>query len=447
MRDVTGSEASEARESDATNSTATSLPNKEIETDLTRRKFLGAAMLAAASAGVAAAQEATKPQRSPDHHLPNEQNHGPQNAPLEAQNPSAVWATETDSGTVPPFKYPFSMARKRIESGGWTRQVTVRELPVSKSIAGVEMRLTAGGVRELHWHVSSEWAIMLYGNARITAVDVQGKSFVSDVTVGDLWLFPPGVPHSIQGLGPDGCQFLLVFDDGNFNEFETFLLTDWLTHTPKEVLAKNFGVSEAAFDKVPKKELFIFQTGLPEDLKKEESYASEGAGPVPLRMDFRTSEMKPTKITAGGEVKVIDAKNFPITTISAAIVKLKPGGLREMHWHPNADEWQYYISGKGRMTIFAAGGRARTMDMQAGDVGYVQQSNPHYIENTGDSELTFLEMFKTPHYADISLSEWLAHTPSLLVDQHLGVGQEMLKKITKEEVVVRPLLFERDHGQ
>jgi oxalate decarboxylase len=246
------------------------------------------------------------------------------------------------------------------------------------------------------------------------------------------------VPHSIQGLGPDGCQFLLVFDDGNFNEFETFLLTDWLAHTPKEVLAKNFGVSESTFDKVPKKELFIFQTGLPEELKKEEAYVAEGTGSVPMRMDFRTGEMKPTKVTSGGEVKIIDSKNFPITTISAAIVKLKPGGLREMHWHPNADEWQYYISGKGRMTVFAAGGRARTMDVEAGDVGYVQQSNPHYIENTGDTELTFLEMFKTPHYADISLAEWLAHTPSLLVDQHLGVGQEMLKKIAKEEVVVRP---------
>ena len=149
--------------------------------------------------------------------------------------------------------------------------------------------------------------------------------------------------------------------------------------------------------------------------------------------------MKPTKVTAGGEVKIIDAKNFPITTISSAIVKLKPGGLREMHWHPNADEWQYYISGKGRMTVFAAGGRARTMDVEAGDAGYVQQSNPHYIENTGDTELVFLEMFKTPHYADISLAEWLAHTPSLLVEQHLGVGQEMLKKIAKEEIVVRPL--------
>jgi oxalate decarboxylase len=410
--------------------------------EFTRRKFLGvgsAAVLAAATAGVAGGQEATKPQRTPDHHLPNEQNHGPQNPPLEAQNPSAVWATETDSGTVPPFKYPFGFARKRIESGGWTRQVTARELPISKSIAGVEMRLTAGGVRELHWHVSAEWAIMLYGNARITAVDVGGKSFVSDVGEGDLWLFPPGVPHSIQGLGPDGCQFLLVFDDGNFNEFETFLLTDWLAHTPREVLAKNFGVPESTFDQTPKKEMFIFQTDLPEDLKKEQGYAAEGTGVASQRMDFRPNQMKPTKVTRGGEVKIIDAKNFPVTTIAAAIVKLKPGGLREMHWHPNADEWQYFISGKARMTVFAAGGRARTMDMQAGDVGYILQSNPHYIENTGDSELVFLEMFKNPHYQDISLAEWLAHTPALLVDQHLKVGQEMLKAIPKEEVVNMPL--------
>jgi oxalate decarboxylase len=410
--------------------------------EVTRRKFLevgSAAVLAVATASVASAQEASKPARSPDHHLPNEKNLGPQNASLEAENPSAVWATETDAGAVPPFKYPFALARKRIESGGWTRQVTVRELPISKTIAGVEMRLTAGGVRELHWHVSAEWAIMLYGNARITAVDTQGKSFVSDVGEGDLWLFPPGVPHSIQGLAPDGCQFLLVFDDGNFNEFETFLLTDWLAHTPREVLAKNFAVAEGTFDRLPKKEMFIFQTDLPGDLKQEQQQASEGIGSTPQRMDFKPSQMKPTKVTRGGEAKIVDAKNFPITPISAAIVKLKPGGLRELHWHPNADEWQYFISGKGRMTVFAAGGRARTMDMQAGDVGYILQSNPHYIENTGDTELVFLEMFKNPHYEDISLAEWLAHTPALLVDQHLRVGEAMLKAIPKEEVVNMPL--------
>ena len=149
--------------------------------------------------------------------------------------------------------------------------------------------------------------------------------------------------------------------------------------------------------------------------------------------------MKPTKVTSGGEVKIIDATNFPITPIAAALVTVKPGGLRELHWHPNADEWEYYIKGKGRMTVFEAGSRARTMDFQTGDVGYVLQSMPHYVENTGDSDLVFLEMFKTPHYEDISLAEWMAHTPQLLVDQHLRVGKGILTSIPKQEIVLTPL--------
>ena len=149
--------------------------------------------------------------------------------------------------------------------------------------------------------------------------------------------------------------------------------------------------------------------------------------------------MKPTKITPGGEVKIIDSKNFPVTPIAAAIVTLKPGGLRELHWHPNADEWQYYIRGKGRMTVFIAGSDARTMDFQEGDVGYILQSNPHYIENTGDTDLVFLEMFKSDHYEDVSLAEWMAHTPHLLVDQHLRVGKAMIDAIPKQEAVITPL--------
>jgi len=399
---------------------------------------LGAAGLAAAALTIVGERVAdAKPTAS--HTAPNEINPGQQNAPLAAENPDSEWCPPTDSGNVKPFKYSFSLSRKRLQSGGWTRQVTVRDLPVSTAIAGVEMRLTAGGVRELHWHVEAEWAIMLYGSARITAVDQEGKSFVSDVNQGDLWLFPPGVPHSIQGLGPDGCKFLLVFDDGNFDEFHTFLITDWLAHTPKEVLAKNFNVPQSTFDNVPKKELFIFQTALPGDLQTEQTEAAEGTGTVSKRFDFQASAMKPTKVTRGGEVKIIDSKTFPVTPISAAIVTLKPGGLRELHWHPNADEWQYYITGKGRMTVFAAGSTARTMDFEEGDVGYIPISNPHYIENTGDSDLVFIEMFKSSEYQDISLAEWMAHTPHLLVNQHLGVTTSMLDDIPRQEAVVTPL--------
>ena len=195
---------------------------------VSRRKFLeagSAVLVAAAGMQVAQGQEKT-PIRSADHHLPNESQPVKNNDSLDKENPNSVFAPETDSGGQPPFKYPFSFAHKRLEEGGWTRQVTVRDLPISKKMAGVQMRLIKGGVRELHWHVGAEWAFMIYGSARITAVDQQGRAFVDDVNEGDLWLFPGGIPHSIQGLGPDGAMFLLVFDDGNFNEFETFLRSE-----------------------------------------------------------------------------------------------------------------------------------------------------------------------------------------------------------------------------
>ena len=107
-------------------------------------------------------------------------------------------------------------------------------------IAGVNMRLTAGGIRELHWHEVSEWALMLSGKARLTAIDNEGRSYVQDVVKDDLWFFPTGTPHLIQGLEPDGCEFLLVFGNGKFSEGNTTLLSDWTRHMPREVLAKNW---------------------------------------------------------------------------------------------------------------------------------------------------------------------------------------------------------------
>src|SRR3954465_8602160 len=183
---------------------------------LTRRNFLGVAV--AAAGGLTAFQKVVGAS-PPDP--------GPANQALDGQNPDSIWPPATDSKSlVQNFKYPFSFANKRAYEGGTPREAPLRELPVSKTLAGVNMRLAVGGVRELHWHTAGEWAIVLYGTARITAVDADGKSFVADVGKNDLWFFPSGIPHSIQGLNPDGCEFLLVFDDGNFSESETVLLSD-----------------------------------------------------------------------------------------------------------------------------------------------------------------------------------------------------------------------------
>jgi oxalate decarboxylase len=364
---------------------------------------------------------------------------GPANPSLDGQNADSIMPPATDAGGVPTFKYPFSFANKRLYEGGWSREVTVRELPISKTIAGVNMRLTAGGVRELHWHTAGEWAIMLYGNARITAIDTGGKSFVADVKENDLWYFPTGIPHSIQGLGPDGAEFLLVFDDGNFSEFGTVLLSDTVAHTPREVLSKNFGVTQQVLENIPQKELFIFQAEVPGPLEDDRKVAAGALGVTGQDFAFRTMEMPVTMSTKGGEVRIVDSSKFKVsTTIAMAMVTVHPGGLRELHWHPNADEWQYYIAGEGRMTLLATGGRGRTMDFQAGDVGYVPQTLAHYIENTGSTDLVFLEMFKSDAYRDFSLSEWLAHTPPELVMAHLHIDKATYDAIPKEEFVIIP---------
>ena len=94
--------------------------------------------------------------------------------------------------------------------------------------------------------------------------------------------------------------------------------------------------------------------------------------------------------------------------------------MRELHWHPNADEWLYFVEGKARMGVFAGSGQARTFDYQAGDVGYVPFGMGHYVENTGEKPLRFLEMFKSSYYADLSLEQWMALTPPQLLDAHLG---------------------------
>ncbi len=417
------------------------MANESEKDTLTRRGFLGVSSAALAAVAIPSPTDAAS-QQNPDYKAGSDRktsDPGPTNTALDAANPSSAFPPPTDAGGVQTFKYPFSFGHKRLHSGGWSREVTSRELAVSKTLAGVDMRLIAGGVRELHWHSAAEWAFMLFGTARITCIDSEGKSFVTDVKENELWYFPPGIPHSIQGLAPDGCEFLLVFDDGNFSEYETVLLTDWMAHTPPEVVAKNFGVSQKAIANMPREELFIFQAELPGPLEEDRRLAAGALGPSPIDFAFRTSRMPPTKQNKSGEVRIVDSSTFKIASnIAAAIVTVKPGGLRELHWHPNADEWQYFFAGKGRMTVFATGGRARTMDFETGDVGYVQKTLPHYIENTGSTDLKFLEMFKSSYYQDLSLSEWLAHTPPQLVAAHLNLDKATLDALPRGKTAFVP---------
>jgi oxalate decarboxylase len=402
---------------------------------LTRRNLLAATaggLVTAAATGYGQTAAPSQPRR-PGH---GGTDPGPHNPERDRQNPDIFVPPSTDHGTLPNLRFSFSDAHMRLETGGWTRQVTQRELGIATTLAGVNMRLNSGGVRELHWHKAAEWAFMLYGTARITAIDAQGRSFVDDVGVGDLWYFGSGIPHSIQGLGPDGCEFLLVFDDGSFDEDNTFLLSDWFKHAPGDVLAKNFGVPASSFAHTPDpSERYIFPAPLPGPLDKDRM---QGGPTVPQSFKHRMMAQDPIQ-TKSGTVRITDSHVFPASvTIAAALVEVNPGGLRELHWHPNVDEWMYYIEGQGRMGVFGASGQARTFDFQAGDVGYVPFAMGHYIENTGSGPLRFLEMFKSSYYADLSLDQWMALTPPELLQSHLGLDPKTMAALRKDKQPVVP---------
>jgi oxalate decarboxylase len=364
---------------------------------------------------------------------------GPKNPAVGSQFPSAQSPPPTDVSDMPLSWASFNNAPRRILNGGWARQVTQADFAIAETISGVDMRLTAGGVREMHWHLAAEWGFMSYGNCRITVLDEMGRAYVADVKSGDIWYFPAGLPHCLQGLGPDGCEFLLCFDDGKATEYNTLLLTDWFAHTPPEILAANFAVPVEAFSKIPVHELFIFQGKLPGALDADQAAVKAPMGSPPHPFSFALGSMPPTRQTKGGEVRIADSNNFAVsTTIAAALVTLRPGGLREMHWHPNADEWQYWIKGQGRMTVFGAGPRAVTMDFKPGDVGYVKRSNGHYIKNMGDTDLQMLEVFRSPNFADVSLTDWMTHTPPALVAQHLNIDEATIAKFPRNKPEIMP---------
>lgn len=314
--------------------------------------------------------------------------------------------------------------------GGSATEATVEEFPISQSIAGVSMRLNPGGFRELHWHaIAAEWAYILEGRVRTTVITPEGSVATDEFSVGDIWYFPKGHGHMLQCVGNEPCHFLLAFDSGHFSEFGTFSVTDWISHTEPETVARNLNLPASAIRGLAKKELYIGTGAIAGDrpLPNINPHAEQSQNPH----KFSLRQAVPKEF-AGGSLRVVSQKEFPINaTLTSALMVLKPGALREMHWHPNADEWQYVMSGTGRVTLFGSHGRVKTMDYNQGKIAFIKQGYGHYIENTGNDDLNVLILFNSPSYQEISLSSWLAGNPAQVVADHFGFTPEILANLPK----------------
>ena len=344
----------------------------------------------------------------------------------EGQPPFGPTPPVLAGAQLPSFRFQLGAVAPKSWNGGWAKEATVAEFPVSEKLAGVLMSLNPGGLRELHWHANAaEWAYVIKGQCRVTTINPQGQSQIADFAAGDVWYFPRGFGHSIQGIGAEDCLFVLVFDNGYFSEFGTFSISDWVGHTPPEVLAKNFGVAAATFANFPKREVYIAKGPVPPPLPADPAPGTINPGTLTHR--YRLLGQRPDTYP-GGTNRLVSQREFPIsTTITGALMRIKPGGMRELHWHPNADEWQYYIGGRARMSVFGSNGRVRMEEFNAGDVGYVPQGYGHYIENAGSEDLELLIVLNNGTYESISLANWIGANPHLLLATNFEVPESTFK--------------------
>ncbi len=350
---------------------------------------------------------------------------GPRDIDRDRENPDMLVPPATDFGLLPNLRFSISDTHMVIKPGGWSREITSRELPVSDTFALVDMNLSPG-VREMHSHQQSEFGFVMVGGARVTAVDEMGRNFIADCMPGEGWIFPKNIPHSIQGLH-EGCEFLMLFDKGSYSEANTFSISELFSHVPKDVLSANFGCPESAFDDIPRVEVYITDGGDPGTLESQTVRSPYGF--VPNTFKHEIKNVKP--VTGdGGSIRILDSRNFPACkTVTCVLVEVEPGAMREIHWHTNNDEFQYYLQGEARMTVFMPGPKARTYNYRAGDAGYVPVGGFHYVQNTGTETLRFLEFFNSDHYSDVSLAQWLANTPKEVVKSILNLSDDFINGV------------------
>jgi oxalate decarboxylase len=320
-------------------------------------------------------------------------------------------------------------------SGGWARDITTKGLPIATDIAGAHLYLNAGGVREMHWHNSAEWAYILSGHCQVTVVDPEGETEVANYAAGDLWYFPKGHAHAIQTLGAEPCHAILAFDDGLYGEHGTFGLSDWMSRLDPAMLTQALGLPKDAVAKIPAAEVYIRQG----DVIARDSAEARAVNVLDATRTHRFSLLaqKPRVSSPGGTIHVASAKEYPIsTTITGVVTRLQAGALHAPHWHPNASEWHYVARGRTQVTLFAPDKRMAVAELSPGDCAYIPRGCGHSVLNVGAEECEIVGVLDSATYSESSLIDWIAQAPRHVLANNLGVPAENFAAATNRSVII-----------
>ena len=338
-----------------------------------------------------------------------------------AAAPEPVALVPRRAGEPVVFTASLDRAPLKATSGGWAREVTARTLPIATGLAAAHLFVNPGGAREMHWHNSDEWAYVLGGHAQITAQDPAGELEVVNVSAGDLWYFPRGHAHAIHALGETPLNALLVFNDGLYAEHGTFGISDWMSRIDPSMLTDALGLASDRIDQLPRGETYIMQ-GPVIPLDSPEA-RSEQQWPAERSHRYALLANEPASTTRGGTIYRATQAQFPISAMAGLVIRLQPGAMQQIQWHPNANELHYVASGRVRMTMFAPDKRMSIAELGAGDCAYVPANCGHTLQNVGEVESDVISVLDSPNYQEAMLVDWLQKAPPHLLRNNLGSDQ------------------------
>jgi oxalate decarboxylase len=378
--------------------------------DMRRRGFFGTIAIGAAGFAAVGANAETQADIQDGHAAGHDAN------PF-ANGPAVL---PRKPGDAPAFTASLDRASLKAASGGWAREITARQLPIATGIAVAHLFLNPGASREMHWHNSAEWAYVIEGGAQVTIVDPDGTTEVFNVGAGDLWYFPRGYAHAIQTIGSAPCHAILAFDDGLYSEHGTFGISDVMSRVEAAALAQSLGVDPSFFAGLPKGETYIMQ-GHVVAADSQEAMAERPRQPARSRR-FRLLAAAPAVASPGGTIQVASAVEFPASTAMAGLlIRLQPGAMQELHWHPDTNEMLYVIGGRARVTMFGPDKHLAIAEIGAGDCAYIPRNAGHMIQVLGPDAAEIIAVHDAGIVSTATLSDWMAQAPSHLLANNIGL--------------------------
>lgn len=331
-------------------------------------------------------------------------------APVPTAGP--VVPLEGVTGGLPPFAYPLEASAPVEYAAGALRWATRGQLPVLQGVSMASLRLASGGLRELHWHLNAnELNVCLVGEGRIGIFAPDGTSETIDIVPGSITFIPDGYTHYIENTGADELHLVIAF---THERPETTDFSQALPSLPTPLLAQVFGVAANDFP-------FLATRGdrvlVPLSATGEEVVTGTPVAGTSSSYSFNAGDL-PVSTFAGGTVQPLTDQQIPLLDgITVFPLTALPHGLREPHWHPNAAELNYCVSGTAQIGIVAPDGNVQSFAVNAGDIAYIPRSWFHYIANTGDEPLEFLIFFITPdaRIQTINLSLTMDHVPAAVM--------------------------------